>query len=218
MAEHLAATRTRIAELRWREAALRALDGGSDPERLRRLRLPARIQHLPTATADFARAWERVLPASVPRRLAAAILDQAVPEPPGAPTPATVLAYAELHALVAEPQFLAYWAAPHVRDKASLYAALLDASEGAAPAVAAGRAPHDCAALRAFTAACARARGTDDTPGFRARMAAEFRGTVPLFRRYRQHVRTVTAATGPSPGTPHCWLVEALIAEHGPRP
>ncbi len=155
------------------------------------------------------------MPASVPARLADAITEQAVPEPPRTPTPETVLAYAELHTLVVEPEFLSYWTAPYVRDKASLYAALIDASQGAAPVVAAGSAPHRCEALSVFSGACARARGADDTSDFRAAMAAEFRTTFPMFRSYWQHLNALTQDDEPTLGAAHCWLVEALIAEHG---
>ncbi|KOG90150.1 helix-turn-helix domain-containing protein [Streptomyces varsoviensis] len=216
VAEQLAGTRAQMTELRWREAALQAVEEGTGPERLRRLHLLARVQRLPEAAADFARAWERVVPASVPARLTDAITAQAVPEPPRAPTPETVLAYAELHTLVVEPAFLSYWAAPYVRDKASLYAALIEASEGAAPVVAAGRAPHRCEALSIFSGACARGRGAENTPAFRASVAAEFRTTIPMFRRYWQHLKTITTDAEPTLGAAHCWLVEALIAEHGP--
>ncbi|GAA0442475.1 MerR family transcriptional regulator [Streptomyces stramineus] len=215
VAEQLASTQTQLAELRWREAALQALEGCSGPERLRRLRVLARVQRRPQATADFARAWQRVLPPTLPRRLADAITAQAVPEPPCDPTPDAVLAYAELHFLVAEPAFLGYWAASHVRDKASMYAALLDAADGAAPAVAAGRAPHRCEALDAFCRACARAYDTEDTPHFRAFMATDMQTTVAPFRRYWQHLDTLTTTPGPSLGRAHCWLAEGVIAEYG---
>lgn len=215
VAEQLDSTRTQLAELRWREAALRALAECQGPERLRRLRLLARVQRRPQDTTDLTRAWQRALPESLPPRLTAAVTAQAVPELPLDPTPDAVLAYAELHLLVAEPAFLDYWAAAHVRDKASMYAALLDASEGAAPAVAAGRAPHRCEALDAFCRACARALDMDDTADFRAFMAAGVRTTVPLVRRYWQRLDALTTAPGPSLGQTHCWLAEGVIAVYG---
>ncbi|MEV0260380.1 MerR family transcriptional regulator [Streptomyces sp. NPDC050617] len=213
LAEQLSDTRTRLGELRWREAVLRALDDCPGAKRLRRLRLLARVHSLPQAAADISRAWGHIVPASVPRRLTEAITAQSIPEPPSAPTPETVLAYAELHALVTEPQFLLYWAAPYVDDKASLYAELLDASEQATPIVAAGLPPQRCSALSTFASACARGRGTEDTPAYRASIAAEFRTTVPVFRKYWQHLSVVTASSEPTLGASHSWLVEALITE-----
>ncbi|MFE0106778.1 MerR family transcriptional regulator [Streptomyces sp. NPDC059009] len=208
-------TRTELAELRWREAALQALEECSGQERLRRLRVLAKVQLRQQAEGDFTRAWQRVLPVSLPPRMAAAITAQAVPEVPREPTPASVLAYAELHFLVAQPAFLSYWAVSHVQDQASLYAALLDASHAAIPDVAAGRAPHGCEALDAFCRACARGHDTEDTPGFRAFMAADMQTTVPLFRRYWEHRDALTAASGTSLGRTHCWLVDGVITEHG---
>ncbi|ATL28483.1 MerR family transcriptional regulator [Streptomyces formicae] len=215
VAEQLAGTRSRLAELRWREAALQALDDCSGPERLRRLRVLAGVRSLPQAAADLARAWQRVLPAGLPPRLADDITAQALPEPPRDPTPDAVLAYAELHVLVADPAFLDYCAASPVRDKASMYAALMDASIAVAPAVAAGHAPHGCEALDAFCRACARARDTEDSPAFRAFMAADMRVTVPPFRRYWQRRDTLSTDPRPSLGRTHCWLVEGVIAEYG---
>ncbi|MEU7579969.1 MerR family transcriptional regulator [Streptomyces sp. NPDC041068] len=212
----LESTQSQLSELRWREAVLQALEESSGPERLRRLHLLARVACRPQAAADLTQAWQHVLPSGLPARLADAIIAQAVPELPHDPTPEAVLAYAELHILVGEPAFVDYWAAPHVRDKASMYEALLDAQNGAAPAIAAGRAPHKCEALEAFCRACARARGMEDTPAFRTFMATEMQATTPPFRRYWQHRDALATTPGPSLGKTHCWLVEGVIAEHGP--
>ncbi|MER7048375.1 helix-turn-helix domain-containing protein [Streptomyces jumonjinensis] len=207
-------TRTRLAELSWRQATLQALDDCSDQERLRRLAVLSRVQRLSEAPLDLGRAWERVIPAAVPARLVDLITAQAVPEPPQDPSPQTALAYAELHALIAQPGFRMYWAAPHVRDKASLYAELVEAAELAKAAVAAGLPPQPGEALDKFSRACTRARGEDDSPGFRALMGAEFHTTVPLFRCYWQHIATLTADHRPNVGNTHCWLVEALITTY----
>ncbi|MFI1015973.1 MerR family transcriptional regulator [Streptomyces sp. NPDC020965] len=209
-------TRTRLAELSWRQATLQALDDCSELERLRRLAVLSRVQRLSEAPLDLARAWERVIPAEVPAHLADLITAQAVPEPPQDPAPQTALAYAEVHSLIEEPGFRMYWAAPHVRDKASLYSELVEAAELAEAAVAAGLPPQPGEALDRFTRACARARGQDDSPGFRAFMGAEFRSTVPLFRRYWQHIATLTPRDRPDVGSTHCWLVEALITSAAP--
>ncbi|MFD9905759.1 MerR family transcriptional regulator [Streptomyces sp. NPDC059063] len=216
VAEQLELTQTRLAELRWREAALQALAECSGPERLRRLRVLARVKCRPQAPVDLARAWQHVLPSGLPVRLADGIIAQAVPEPPRDPTPDAVLAYAELHCLVTEPAFLRYWAAPHVQDKASMYAGLLDASAGVAPAVVTGHAPHGCEAMESFCRVCARAWEREDTPEFRAFMATDMQITVPPFRRYWQHLDVLTADPGPSLGRTHLWLVEGVIAEYGP--
>ncbi|GLF98854.1 helix-turn-helix domain-containing protein [Streptomyces yaizuensis] len=207
-------TRTRLAELSWRQATLQALDDCSGQERLRRLSVLSRVQRLSEASLDLGRAWERVLPAGVPARLVDLITAQAVPDPPQDPSPQAVLAYAELHALIAQPGFRTYWAAPHVRDKASLYTELIEAAEIAEADLAAGLPPQPGEALDKFSRACARARGQDDSPGFRAFMGAQFRTTVPLFRRYWQHISILTTGQRPTVGSTHCWLVEALITTH----
>ncbi|MCL7497304.1 MerR family DNA-binding transcriptional regulator [Streptomyces sp. MCA2] len=216
IADEMGLVRSRLTELHWRQATLEALDDCSAPERLRRLEVLSRVQRLPEAQDRLARAWGRTVPASVPARLADAITAQAVPEPPGNPTAEVVLAYAELHTLTGHQDFPVYWACPHVRDKASLYSELLDTSELAADTVADGLPPQSGEALDHFSRACARSRGEDDTPGFRAFIGAQLHSTIPLFRRYWQHVATITAAQRPNLGITHCWLVEALASRRAP--
>ncbi|MGW3270615.1 hypothetical protein ACWDFH_03980 [Streptomyces kronopolitis] len=180
----------------------------------------SRVQRLPDAQDRLAGAWGQTIPASVPARLADAITAQAVPELPENPAAEVVLADAELHALTRHQDFPLYWACPNVRDKASLYSELLDTSELAADTVAGGEPPQPGEALDHFSRACARSRGEDDTPGFRTFMGAQLHGTIPLFRRYWQHVATITAAQRPNLGITHCWLVEALASRQqaGPAP
>ncbi|WP_405410579.1 MerR family transcriptional regulator [Streptomyces decoyicus] len=218
IADEMGLVRSRLAELRWRQATLEALDNCSAQERLRRLEVLSRVQRLPEAQDRLARAWGQTIPASVPARLADAVIAQAVPEPPENPTADVVLAYAELHTLTRHQDFPVYWACPNVRDKASLYADLLDTSELAADPVADGLSPRPGEVLDHFSRACARSRGEDDTPGFRAYMGAHLHGTIPLFRRYWQHVATITAAQRPNLGITHCWLVEALASQAAPAP
>ncbi|MEU2158491.1 MerR family transcriptional regulator [Streptomyces sp. NPDC019396] len=205
----------RLTELRWREATLKALDDCSGSERLRRLEVLARVQQLPEAHDHLIRSWERTIPSSIPARLVDTITAQAVPDPPADPTAEAVLAYAELHSLTAHPQFPLYWECPNVRDKASLYAELLDASELADSLVTEGVPPQAGAALDHFSGACARSRYEEDTPGFRAFMGAQLHSTIPLFQRYWQHVATLSGNAGPNLGLTHCWLVEALAASPG---
>lgn len=212
IADEMSLVRDRLTELHWRQATLEALDNCSAQERLRRLEALSRVQRLPEAQDRLAGAWGRTIPASVPARLADAITAQAVPEPPENPTAEVVLAYAELHTLTRHQDFPSYWACPNVRDKASLYSELLDASELAADTLADGLLPQPGEVLDHFSQACARSRGEDDTPGFRAFIGAQLRSTIPLFRRYWQHVATITAAQRPNLGITHCWLVEALAS------
>ncbi|MGI5260783.1 MerR family transcriptional regulator [Streptomyces angustmyceticus] len=216
--DEMGLVQSRLAELHWRQATLEALDNCSAQERLRRLEVLSRVQRLPEAQDRLAEAWARTIPASVTARLADAITAQAVPEPPANPTAEVVLAYAELHTLTRHPDFPVYWACPHVRDKASLYSELLDTSELAAGTVADGLPPQPGEALDHFSRACARSRGEDDTPGFRTFIGTQLHSTIPLFRRYWQHVATITAAPRPNLGITHCWLVEALATRHEAAP
>ncbi|MFC9241760.1 MerR family DNA-binding transcriptional regulator [Streptomyces decoyicus] len=218
IADEMGLVRSRLTELHWRQATLEALDNCSAQERLRRLEVLSRVQRLPEAQDRLARAWGQTIPASVPARLADAVTAQAVPEPPENPTAEVVLAYAELHTLTRHQDFPVYWACPNVRDKASLYADLLDTSELAADPVADGLPPQPGEVLDHFSRACARSRGEDDTPGFRAYMGAHLHGTIPLFRRYWQHVATITAAQRPNLGITHCWLVEGLASRQHAAP
>lgn len=218
IADEMGLVRSRLTELHWRQATLEALDNCSGEERLRRLEVLSRVQRLPEAQDRLGRAWGQTIPASVPARLAEAITAQAVPEPPKNPTAEVVLAYAELHTLTRHQDFPVYWACPHVRDKASLYSELFDACELAAGPVAAGLPPQPGEALDHFSRACARSRGEDDTPGFRAFIGAQLHGTIPLFRHYWQHVATITAAQRPNLGITHCWLVEGLASPRQAAP
>ncbi|MFF5161340.1 MerR family transcriptional regulator [Streptomyces sp. NPDC000348] len=208
---------SRLDRLRWQQATLQALDDCSDTERLRRLEVLARVQRLPHAHSDLLRSWEGMLPRSLPGSLAAAVIAQAVPDPPREPTPETALAYAEMHALAAHPGFPKYYAASHARDKASLYAELIDACALAHDAVAGGQAPQPGAALDAFAGACARGRGETDGPGFRDFLADALRWTVPLFGHYWRLVATVTGTARPTEGSMHTWCVAALTAPGSQR-
>ncbi|WP_221352171.1 MerR family transcriptional regulator [Streptomyces beigongshangae] len=217
VAGELEEVQSRLDRLRWQQATLQALDDCSQTERLRRLEVLARVQRLPHAHDDLLRTWETMLPRSLPRSLAAAVVAQAVADPPREPTPETALAYAEMHVLAAHPGFPKYYAASHARDKASLYAELVDACELAHDALARGLAPRPGAALDAFAGACARGRGETDSPGFRVLLADALRWTVPLFSRYWRHFATVTGAGRSTEGAAHSWCVAALSAT-GPVP
>ncbi|MDT3396624.1 MerR family transcriptional regulator [Streptomyces sp. B1866] len=221
VAGELAQVQERLAELRWREAALRALDDCADDERLRRLEVLARVQRLPEARQDLAAACARAIPRAVPSRLAELVTAAAVPDPPPDPTAETALAYAELHVISADPRFPVYWSCLHVPDrrgKASLYAGLLDASVQAlqaAPAEAAEGRPSGAAVDR-LAATVARVRGEEDTPAFRAVLGAAMQFDLPLFRRYWTAVSTVTGDRGRNVGAVHVRLVDAFAPAAAP--
>lgn len=91
-----------LTVLRWREAALQALQDCPPGERAERLLLVGALPS-PPSTAGMARFWRRWLPPRMPARLVSAILDETIPQLPAAPTPAQALAFAQLHALVSGP-------------------------------------------------------------------------------------------------------------------
>ncbi|MFE3602014.1 MerR family transcriptional regulator, partial [Streptomyces sp. NPDC059142] len=92
---------SRLTALRWQEAALQSLRNCPVGERAERLRLVGAVTTPPGTTA-LARFWRRELPARLPARLRASIVDAAVPPLPRDPTPAQVLVLARLHALVTD--------------------------------------------------------------------------------------------------------------------
>ncbi|MFB7544896.1 MerR family transcriptional regulator [Streptomyces zaomyceticus] len=148
VAGQLRELRSRLTALRWREASLRLLQDCPAGERAERLRLIGAMSVPPDTTA-FARFWRRILPLRLPRRVVSAVLDSVVPQPPEEPSPAQVLDFARLHALVSDPRVHRPGSrpAPPLPDgqyrPAVLYDGLAEAYARAAAEVRAGRAPQD---------------------------------------------------------------------------
>ncbi len=226
VSRELDAVQEQLREATWRREVLRALDDCPAPERPRRLALLAGVGSPDDAHDRLVRYWHWALPAGLPRRLAQAVIEGAVPAPPAAPsapaapttattatvptapttatvpTAPTVLAYAELHALATaddrrrQPQ-------PHqVGDVASFYAGLLDACALAGEALVSGCPERRAEALGHFVRTYARVDGHDDTPAFRAHLRALFRlgrraGSFSL--RYWRQALAVTGEETPPP-------------------
>ncbi|MEV6329125.1 MerR family transcriptional regulator [Streptomyces sp. NPDC051909] len=196
----------RMTALRWHEASLRLLRDAPAAERAERLRLLGGLAAPPDTTV-LARFWRRTLPVRFPARLAAAVVDVAVPQPPADPTPAQVLAYARLHALVATapapPVHLA--GVPH--RPTALYEGLAEAYDLAAAA--------RTEALDRFVTAYADALSTRDTPAFRRRLARLLTaGADPLIGRYWHLVGELrTPDAGPTVGAVHGRMCLALKRE-----
>ncbi|GAA2769911.1 MerR family transcriptional regulator [Streptomyces showdoensis] len=212
----------RLAALRWQEASLRLLRDCTAEERAERLRLLGAVPVPPDTTA-LARFWRRTLPVRMPSRLAAAIVGVAVPDPPGDPTPAQVLAFARLHELVARAPAPVVHLAGLDHRPAVLYEGLGEAYALAATQVRAGRPPAAGEALDCFVAAYAAALGVRDTRGFRSRLAGlMIRGADPLIARYWELAAEAAApASGPAEptaGATHHWLCVALKTGPGTRP
>ncbi|WP_137994108.1 MerR family transcriptional regulator [Streptomyces vilmorinianum] len=212
---------SRLTALRWQEASLRLLQDCTAGERAERLRLLGAVPALPD-TAALVRFWRRTLPVRLPARVAATVVDAAVPQPPEDPTPAQVLAFARLHALVSDAMADGRRLVVHPDDgdgrPSVLYEGLGEAYALAAPDLRAGRAPRAGEALDCFVSAYARShgtRGTADTPAFRRSLKGTLaQGAHPVIGRYWQlAAELATPASGPAeptPGAAHYWLCAAL--------
>ncbi|MBT2526025.1 MerR family transcriptional regulator [Streptomyces sp. ISL-99] len=212
---------SRLAALRWREAALQLLRDCAPEERAERLRLIGAVA-APPSTAALARFWRRWLPPRLPARVAAAVIEQAVPQPPVDPTSAQVLAFTRLHAFVSgdcpggdrgQPE-------AHRPDKgyrpAVLYDGLGEAFALAAPHLRAQRAPHEGEALDCFVSAYARSHGTRDTPAFRRRLGGQLAADPRIDLYWQLTAEVTTPPSGPpepTAGAAHDWLLAALDAQ-----
>ncbi|WP_189878606.1 helix-turn-helix domain-containing protein [Streptomyces bluensis] len=223
---------SQLAALRWRRAALHLLGEGTGEERADRVRLIGAFLDgaLPPDTAAPARFWRRVLPVRLPARQVSWIIDAAVPQPPADPTPAQVLAFARLHALVTMPcpPGQDWRPPPPERDPeyrpVVLYDGLGEAYDLAAPALRSGRAPHEGEALDCFVSAYAHAHGARDTPGFRRRLSLRLDGSAhPVMDRYWRLAAELATPHTPTLGAAHDWLRTALTTSvqeprGGPHP
>ncbi|MPY40647.1 MerR family transcriptional regulator [Streptomyces phyllanthi] len=212
---------SRLAALRWRQAALRLLRDCTPEERADRLRLIGAFPGgaVPPGTAALARYWRRVLPLRLPARQVSWIIDAAVPQPPADPTPAQVLAFARLHALATAPCPPGHDSRPPPPERdpeyrpSVLYDGLGEAYQLAAPALRAGRSPHEGEALDCFVSAYAHAHGARDTPTFRRRLSLRLdRSAHPVMERYWQLAGELATPQDPTLGAAQEWLRAALDA------
>ncbi|MEV8047532.1 MerR family transcriptional regulator [Streptomyces griseoluteus] len=225
VADRLRELRPQLTSLRWREAALHLLADCSPEERARRLDLIGAMG-LPPDTDVLARFWRRWLfPARLPASLLAGIVDTAVPAPSHDPTPAHVLAFGRLRAIVTAP------CPPGLLDRppapkrfgdgfrpAVLYSGLREAYDLAAPEMRAGRAPAGGEALDRFVAAWAEAGGARDGAAFRRRLSGVL-ADEPRLDHYWDVVSELATPPGappePTPGAAEAWLREALAGTAG---
>ena len=204
---------SRLAALRWREAALQLLQDCDAGERAERLRLIGAVS-APPSTAALARFWRRWLPPRLPARLVSAIVEQAVPQPPADPTPAQVLAFTRLHAFVTAPCPADSRCQPavHRPDEgyrpAVLYEGLGEAYALASVEMRSGRPPRQGEALDCFVSAYASSGSTRDAPAFRRRLGRQL-AADPRIDRYWQLTAEVSGPE-PTPGSAHDWLRAAL--------
>ncbi|MGW2820358.1 helix-turn-helix domain-containing protein [Streptomyces sp. NPDC001443] len=204
---------SRLTALRWQEAALRLLQDCAPEERAERLRLIGAVA-VPPSTAPLARFWRRWLPPRLPARLVSTVVEHAVPQLPEQPTPAQVLAFTRLHALVSAPCHGTDRGQPaaHRRDggrPAVLYDGLVEAYALAARQLRAERPPHVGEALDCFVSAYARSRSAQDTPAFR-RFLGGLLAADPRIDHYWRLTAELTGPSQPTPGATHDWLCAAL--------
>jgi len=203
-----------LTALRWREAALTLLRDSPPAERAERLRLVGLVG-VPPGTDALVRFWRRWLPPRLPTRVVGEFLEQTVPQPPADPTPAHLLAFARLHAVVGglDPVAAKSQPAAHRREYGYrpevLYDGLQEAFALAAPDVRAGRPPRAGEALDCFVAAHAQACGVRDTPAYRRRLSRQLAADARADA-YWQQVAALNGPERPTAGSAHDWLHAAL--------
>ncbi|MFS8199807.1 MerR family transcriptional regulator [Streptomyces sp. CWNU-52B] len=201
---------TELAALRWREAALRALQDGAPEQRAERLEVIGAVG-VPPSTAALAHYWRRVLPVRLSARVRGAVIEAAVPQPPADPTADHVLAFARLHALAtaATDHCLVSHRPVTAAHPDLLYDGLHEAYLLADAALRADRAPGPGEALDCYVAAHARDLGTRDSPAFRRSLAVRLAAADhPVMSRYWRLAGELTPGT--TLGGADVWLREAL--------
>jgi DNA-binding transcriptional MerR regulator len=218
VAAERAALDRELATMAWRRSLLRAMEEAASADRLELL---SAVQDGSAAHETLVRLWRPMTTGAIPSDTARMFLDVSAPRPPEIPTPAQVVAYAELVLLAADRALVAGLRAStlvdhdRVRDLGALHAAVGAACELAFPQVAVGSAPTPGPALDRFVAAHATALGVDDSAEFRRalnrRTAAD---RHPRLRRYWHLAGEITGEPAPL-GVTHTWLLDALNRSTG---
>lgn len=209
-----------LRSLAWRRASLRAIETTAPAQRPARLALLAAVQDGAAVHDCLVRFWRRIL-APLPRAASDPWVCWNVPQPPADPSVDEVVAYAELAALVADPDLTGivrrqYWRArPElIRDAHALYTEVGEVMVDVVSLVTDGIRPHSGSELDRFVLAHARARGERDTPRFREQLLINATDTDRRIHRY-------WALTGQFLGTrvtigqAHNWLYDALNSADG---
>jgi DNA-binding transcriptional MerR regulator len=207
-----------VASLAWRRSVLRAVEEAPPADRATRLELLSAVQDGFAAHDTLVRLWQPMTSGPIPPDTARMFLDISAPRPPEVPTPAQVVAYAELVLLAADPALAVRLRAStlvdhdRVADLGSLHAAVGEACLLASPRVVAGERPAPGAALDRFVAAHAAALGTGDSPRFRRTLLRRTDADRhPRLRRYWHLAGEITGEPAPM-GVTHTWLLDALDA------
>ncbi|MFI6028540.1 MerR family transcriptional regulator [Amycolatopsis magusensis] len=200
-----AALDAELAALAWRRASLRAVETGA------RLDLLAAVGDGHAAREVLSGFWRNDFLGPAPADTVEMFLASSVPTPPEDPTPAQVVAYAEMVALVDDTKLrTGLRRRPRIADQAALHDGIGVACDLARPLVLAGQRPEPGAALDRFVDAYAVLGRTGDTPEFRrslhTNLAVE---RNPRLRRYWELVGEVTGEAV-TVGQAHAWLLDAL--------
>lgn len=210
-----------VATLAWRRAALRAVEEASPADRAARLELLSAVQDGFAAHDILVRLWRPMTSAPIPPDSAQMFLGVSAPRPPELPTPAQVVAYAELVRLATDRalaiQLRASTLVNHERitDLSALHAAVAAACQLAFADVVAGVLPKPGPALDMFVAAHADALKATDGPEFRRALNRRTEpDRHPRLRRYWRLVGEITGEPAPV-GVTHTWLLDALDRSAG---
>ncbi|WP_206055075.1 MerR family transcriptional regulator [Nocardia sp. CS682] len=224
IAEVIAAENARLdvefRSMAWRRASLRAVETASPTQRAGRLALLATVQDSGAAHEGLLRFWRRVL-APVRRCDVDIFVGWNVPQPPADPSVEEVVTYAELAALVAEPdlhnavrQQLWRKQPQLIRDRQGLYAEVGEAMAAVATLVSADVRPHGGDELDRFVNAHAGARGERDSPGFREQLLIDATDTDHRIHRYWALTEQLLK-TRITVGQAHNWMYDALARSTG---
>lgn len=219
IAEVVAAESARLdiefKSLAWRRASLRALEAATPEQRTHRLALLAATQDATAAHSLLEQFWRRIL-TQIPRRDVDGWVYWNVPEPPVDPSVDEIVAYAELVALVTDPdmkrsvqQQLLRHNPELIADRSRLYTEVGDVLEDVVIHISEGVRPHCGHELDRFVRAHASVRGQRDSLRFREHMMIGATDTDQRIHRYW----ALTArflGTRVTVGQAHHWLYEAL--------
>lgn len=217
VAAERAALDAELADLAWRHASLRAVEEADPAERALRLELLSAAQR-PAARDALVAFWRGLMVAPLSPRLQDAFVDVSVPEPPADPTPAQVVAYAEMVAIAADRSLTRRLRArgrqnaKQISDEGALMLGIGEAWRMVAPDVAADRDPAPGPGLDHFVRTHALVRDARDTPRFRRLLLDSVQGDQdPRTDRYWRLYGEVTGERA-SLGAAHSWLLRALAA------
>ncbi|GAB3895782.1 MerR family transcriptional regulator [Kibdelosporangium lantanae] len=211
VAEAVAAARAELdvelADMAWRRASLVAVEQASPEDRAARLDLLAAVESGRAAFDALVAFWRPALGYDMALD---AFVAMSVPDPPVDPTPAQVVAYAEMVGIASDRSLARSRRPWPVVDVESLFAGFDEAITQAAPLVAEGRVAVPEPVLDHFVAAHAAGIGMADSGTFRRDLLRTL--GVDRDQRLRRYWRLYGELTGERAplGTTYAWLLDGL--------